>query len=168
MDWEAVINQHGAALVLYARQWTSSHADAEEVVQDGILKLWRSGKMDNLPEDLIAPWMYKTVKRTALDRWRSARRRQQRETLAGETLYEPIVGLNGNLEREERRQAIETALNALPPEQREVLVMKIWSELTFKQIGEALGISLNTAASRYRYALAALKRALAPEVSYAG
>ena len=52
------------------------------------------------------------------------------------------------------------SINRLPHEQREVLVMKIWNELTFAEIGEALGISQNTAASRYRYALAALKEDL--------
>jgi len=48
----------------------------------------------------------------------------------------------------------------LPHDQREVLVMKIWNELTFGEIGAALGISQNTAASRYRYALAALKKSV--------
>jgi len=48
----------------------------------------------------------------------------------------------------------------LPNEQREVLVMKIWNELTFAEIASALEISQNTAASRYRYALAALKKNL--------
>jgi RNA polymerase sigma-70 factor (ECF subfamily) len=41
--------------------------------------------------------------------------------------------------------------------------MKIWNDLTFAEIGEALGISQNTAASRYRYALAALKKDLLPQ-----
>ncbi len=54
------------------------------------------------------------------------------------------------------------ALESLPREQREVLVMKIWNELTFAEIAQALEISQNTAASRYRYALGALKKTLAP------
>ncbi|MEJ1974466.1 MAG: sigma-70 family RNA polymerase sigma factor [Lacunisphaera sp.] len=63
-------------------------------------------------------------------------------------------------EGDERRQEIEVALQRLPDEQREVLVLKIWQELTFEQIGEVLGISPNTAASRYRYALTALRAQL--------
>ncbi len=47
-------------------------------------------------------------------------------------------------------------------EQREVLVMKIWNDLTFAEIASALEISQNTAASRYRYALANLKKNLPP------
>ena len=50
----------------------------------------------------------------------------------------------------------------MPNEQREVVVMKIWNELTFADIGTVLGISQNTAASRYRYALGALRKNFAP------
>ena len=48
-------------------------------------------------------------------------------------------------------------LAALTDDQREVTVLHIWAELTFQQIGEVLRISPNTAASRYRYALAKLR-----------
>ena len=60
----------------------------------------------------------------------------------------------------ERAHAIEIALGCLPAEQREVLVLKIWGELTFEEIARQLGVPPNTAASRYRYALAALRREL--------
>jgi RNA polymerase sigma-70 factor (ECF subfamily) len=56
------------------------------------------------------------------------------------------------------QRALAAAIDLLPVEQREVLVMKIWNELTFAEIASALAISQNTAASRYRYALAALKK----------
>ena len=61
-----------------------------------------------------------------------------------------------------QRQLV-AALDHLPRDQREVLVMKIWNELTFAEIAEALGISQNTAASRYRYGLAALKKTYQPQ-----
>jgi RNA polymerase sigma-70 factor (ECF subfamily) len=54
-------------------------------------------------------------------------------------------------------------VGSLPHDQREVLVLKIWNELTFNEIAGALGISQNTAASRYRYALANLKKSLQPQ-----
>jgi len=61
---------------------------------------------------------------------------------------------------DESQRALVAALDLLPRKQREVLVMKIWNELTFAEIASALEISQNTAASRYRYALAALKKNL--------
>lgn len=64
------------------------------------------------------------------------------------------------MESDERHQAIEKALREVSAEQREVLVLKIWGELTFEQIAAELEISPNTAASRYRYALVALRQKL--------
>jgi len=52
------------------------------------------------------------------------------------------------------------ALFILPDDQRKVVVLHVWAELTFSQIAEILDISANTAASRYRYALAKLREAM--------
>ena len=59
---------------------------------------------------------------------------------------------------DEEAQALETALQKLPPEQREVVVMKIWGGLKFEEIANEFNISQNTAASRYRYALEGLRK----------
>ena len=63
---------------------------------------------------------------------------------------------------DEWQRELAAAVERLSRDQREVLVMKIWNELTFAEIAETLGISQNTAASRYRYALGALKKILRP------
>ena len=57
--------------------------------------------------------------------------------------------------------AVQTALDRLPPTQAEVVVLKVWERLTFAEIGQLLGVSTHTAASRYRYALDKLARSLA-------
>ncbi|HUS80070.1 MAG TPA: sigma-70 family RNA polymerase sigma factor [Armatimonadota bacterium] len=59
--------------------------------------------------------------------------------------------------------AVRDALGRLPVQQREVVVLKVWHGLTFDEIGRALGISPNTAASRYRYAIQKLRRELGDE-----
>jgi len=64
----------------------------------------------------------------------------------------------------ERREAVEAALRRLPDEQRDVVVLKIWGGLTFQQVAGILDIPSNTAASRYRYALEALRAWLPEEV----
>ena len=105
--------------------------------------------------------LYATVRSTALDRIRRDSRRARRER-------EAIADLEQSVEPEfrtedESQRALAMAMERLPNEQREVLVMKIWNELSFAEIGQALGISQNTAASRYRYALRALKKDLLPQ-----
>jgi RNA polymerase sigma-70 factor (ECF subfamily) len=52
------------------------------------------------------------------------------------------------------------ALQALPEDQRQVVVLHVWGELTLSQVAEVIGISANTAASRYRYALTKLRDAM--------
>ena len=61
-------------------------------------------------------------------------------------------------------EALAAAVAALPIEQREVIALKIDGDLTFAEIAAVIGISANTAASRYRYALEKLRAALAKEI----
>jgi len=69
----------------------------------------------------------------------------------------PGPTLGGAEDPRERGSRLERALAALPREQREVVALKIDGGLTFAQVAEVLGISPNTAASRYRYALGRLR-----------
>ena len=158
--WKDWIETHGPRLLLCARQWTRSLADAEDVLQEAFVRYWRHQR--HLPGDPQA-LIITSIRRAALDLARRDDRRLAREVRADggledcEMLFEKLPG-----EGDERRQEIETALLRLPDEQREVLVLKIWRERTFEQIGELLDIPANTAASRYRYALNALRKQLEP------
>jgi RNA polymerase sigma-70 factor (ECF subfamily) len=158
--WQHWIEAHGPRLLLCARQWTRSLADAEDVLQEAFVRYWRHQR--HLPGDPQA-LIVTSIRRAALDLARREDRRLAREEKADgglpdrEPVFQKLPG-----EGDERRQEIEVALQRLPAEQREVLVLKIWQELTFEQIGEALEIPPNTAASRYRYALIALRKQLEP------
>ncbi len=159
-SWQHWIEAHGPRLLLCARQWTRSLADAEDVLQEAFVRYWRNQR--HLPGDPQA-LLITSIRRAALDLARREDRRTAREERADggleerESLFQQLPG-----EGDERRQEIEAALRRLPAEQREVLVLKIWQEFTFEQIGDALGIPPNTAASRYRYALIALRKQLEP------
>lgn len=158
--WKSWLEAHGPKLLLCARQWTRSLADAEDVVQEAFVRYWRHQR--HLPGDPQA-LLITSIRRAALDHARRQARRVAREEKADggleerECTFEPQPG-----EDAERREEIEAALERLPAVQREVLVLKIWNGLTFEQIGETLEIPANTAASRYRYALAALRKELKP------
>jgi RNA polymerase sigma-70 factor (ECF subfamily) len=143
--------------VLLARQYVPSRADAEDVVQEAFVRFWKSRNRVAEP----TAYLFASVKHCAIDWQRRRGRRTRREEAAAQPEREPLFA--GPLEQCERRAAIEAALAELPVPQREVLVLKIWGDLTFPQIAEALAISANTAASRYRYALARLHEQLAEE-----
>jgi len=159
-DWTAWLDAHGPALVLFARQWVPGRADAEDVVQEAFLRFWRSRQRATDP----AAYLFACVRRCGLEWLRGESRRSRREQRAARDERSDSALLVGPIEQEERRLAIEAALGQLPAEQREVVVLKIWGELRFPQIANALEIPVNTAASRYRYALARLRATLSEGV----
>jgi RNA polymerase sigma-70 factor, ECF subfamily len=159
-DWTAWLDQRGAAMVLFARQLMFDRQEAEDAVQEAFVRFWRSR---HHVADPVA-YLYTCIRRCALESQRKARRRARREEKAARPEGQPNdVLFFCPLEQDERRQAVEAALQRLPETQREVLVLRIWGELSFPQMAETLSISANTAASRYRYALSKLRESLAQE-----
>jgi len=150
-NWKVCFAELGPGLVLFARQFVRSVADAEDIVQDAFVRFWK--KEHSIENRAL---LFATVRSVALDLLRRDARRARREANAAlevEQSTQPQFDFDDDSQRE-----LAAAVDRLPVEQREVLVMKIWNELTFAEIGDALAISQNTAASRYRYALASLKK----------
>jgi RNA polymerase sigma-70 factor (ECF subfamily) len=161
--WTVWLDKHGAALVAYARQWSNNHADAEDIVQEAFVRFWRSHNNVRNP----AAYLFASVKRGAVDWHRKAQRRARREKdLAQQhARTEQTIFNTTPAEHAETQAAIEAAIQRLPLPQREVLILKIWGELTFDQVAEVTEVPSNTASSRYRYALDALRKDLGRERS---
>lgn len=164
MDWAGIVEQLGDRLLLYARRWAPDEATATDILQEAFLRVWRTNAKHPIPEADMPARCHAAVRRAALDYLRSSRRRGNREAKGGEWLYEAgSPSLQTDLERDEEREALERAMNTLPKEQREVLTLRIWGELTFAEIAATVEESPNTVASRYRLALAALRKRFSPE-----
>ena len=155
--WRTCYAQVAPKLLLFARQWVASVADAEDVVQTAFVKFWRH-RPDAEPEHY--PLLYSTVRSCALDLIRTDSRRGRREQVVATDPDEPFF--DATIEQHEKSELISAALKHLPESQREVLVLRIWGELSFAEIATTLGDSINTVASRYRYALDGLGRILKP------
>src|SRR4029077_18043218 len=97
---------------------------------------------------------YRAVRNAALN----ARRNGQRDA--------PLDSNSSVFERRDGNReaalALQRALAELPEEQREAVVMRVWSGMTLEEVAAATGASLNTVASRYRYALEKLRERLRP------
>jgi RNA polymerase sigma-70 factor, ECF subfamily len=148
-EWRDWLRENGGRLLLYARQQTRSESDAEDVLQDAVVESWQ--RAGGVPQDAL---VFATIRRRAIDLARSTDRRAAREEVHGEP---ETPHFSSDVEQRETQRLLENAVNALPPNYREVVSLKVWGGLTFAQIAETTGVPLNTAASRYRYALDELR-----------
>ena len=166
-DWRTCFQRLGPRLLIFARQWLPSIADAEDAVQEAFIRFWRKHRGFQASNQGL---LFAAVRSAALDHLRRESRRMRREQAAffdgaatlgletGGSLFESAAQESP----QDQAHLLEGAVRQLPPEQREVLTLKVWGELTFAEIATALSISQNTAASRYRYALSALRKLLQP------
>lgn len=106
-----------------------------------------------LPEGPRA-YLFKAVRNAALNQRRSAVR--WAEPADKDEWFEPTS------HGPEAAIALQDALKALPDEQREVVTLRIWGEMTLEEVAEIVGAPLNTIASRYRYALGKLREKMQP------
>ena len=152
LNWPAWLDEHSPKLLLFARTQTRSEPDAEDLLQEAIVEA--ACKSGGTPPDL--PLVYATLRRRAIDLARRTDRRSAREEAVMKTFES--CWFDDCVEQQEKARLIDRAMKRMPEKFREVVMLKIWSELTFAQIAETLNIPLNTAASRYRYGLETLRR----------
>ncbi len=166
-EWEAWLKTNGPRLLLFAKQQTRTHEDAEDVMQDALVRLYEKlhGGSFYGGMDAWLPYLYTSIRRIAIDLSRRDDRRRRREDSASVEADEEQMDFHpwfdSDSAGDEVRRQLEAGLKTLPPKFAEVIVMKIWGERTFAEIGATLDISQNTAASRYRYGLEALRNHLA-------
>lgn len=143
-------------LLRFSLLLTRNAADAEDAIQAALLRVAR--KPEHLA-DAESPWAYflRIVRNESITIIR-----QRRPTSPLVDATQVSVWDHSLLERTDSEDRIQKALSRLPQEQAEVIVLKIWEEMTFLQISEVLGQSPNTVASRYRYAIQKLEQILSP------
>jgi RNA polymerase sigma-70 factor (ECF subfamily) len=150
VEVERLYREHGAALLLFAISISRDRGRAQDAVHQVFLRMLEHRKLREVVD--VKAYLFASVRNAILnDHKASQRNAALDEQSAWFDPPERDYPAESNLRR---------ALDSLPDDQREVLVLHIWGELTFLQTAEVLGISSNTAASRYRYALANLREAM--------
>lgn len=157
--WKQWLAENGPRLLLFARGWSQCREDAEDLVQEAILRMWHhQAEKGGSPPDL--PLVFSTIRFCGLNLHRSEKRRRKREEAIIYLNDFQDVWLDPVLEDDEEALVLRSAVQNLSQKLREVVIMKFWGGLTFQQIAETLAISPNTAASRYRYAMEQLAHEL--------
>lgn len=147
--------------------------DAQDAAQEAFLNAWRA-----LPsfkgESSFSTWVYRLTSNACIDHLRRRKRRRELEAASltgedGESDWEPADHQSDPALQTERRmakEAVEEGLRALPDHQREILVMRELSGLSYQEIGAALDLDLGTVKSRIARARLALKKILTAEGNF--
>ncbi|MBX3451421.1 MAG: sigma-70 family RNA polymerase sigma factor [Planctomycetaceae bacterium] len=147
----------GPRLYRFALAICRNPHDAEDALQQAVVRIAQ------YPESVAQatqPWAYcLTIVRNEV--LRVARKRPLTVVVA-ESARQVEAGAYSEISAEETSGQVRAALETLPPSQAEVVVLKIWEQMTFGEIAEVLGESPNTVASRYRYAMEKLESRLKP------
>lgn len=155
--WNELVREHQSGLLRYARQLLGGDASlAEDVVQEAFCALFRRSD-DEPPIESVSAWLYRVTRNRALDVIRKESRMKQREGEAA--IAEPILP-EATLEEAERDREISRALSQLDPRMREVLVLKIQGNRSYREIAEILELSLASVSRLVHQGLAHVARGL--------
>jgi len=165
-----LVRRHENALLRHARALLADWRGGEDVVQEAFLRL--AQKPPRIPDDvlgdpraegaLLAGWLHQVTRNLCMDTLRSeSRRRQREEALA--VPDETHGGLDG-VEADDTRAAVERGLTRLPEDQREVLVLRLFGDRSYKEIAEITGKKVGTIGWLISVGLKALSNELAPLV----
>jgi RNA polymerase sigma-70 factor (ECF subfamily) len=146
-------DRHGRALLAYARSFVVDVAAAEDVLHQVFLQLVKG---NTTVPDVPLAYLYRAVRNTALNSRRNGQHAVAQDGLCQLPLFEHREG------KQEEAIALHAALFELPEEQREIVILRIWSGMTLEEAANLIGVPLSTAASRYRYALEKLRERLKP------
>ena len=153
----ALHDRHARAALSLARRLSAAgggHDDAEDLVQAAFLGVWRSAGTYRAERASVRTWLLSAVRNAAVDGFRSGakhRRAQERAVATAET-SQPCDAFAG-VWRGAVRERLVTALEALPPEQHEVVRLAYLSEHTQSETSDLLGVPLGTVKGRARLGL---------------
>jgi len=162
---ERAYRERRSGFLAWARRHAPDEETADEALQDAFVRAVASGNAFSVVEDAAA-WIFATLRNRLIDLWRgeSTRRKAGAVGLPRETLEEIAVtaGLDPQAEllQDELAEALETAMAALPAEQREVLLAQTVEGSTFRELALKTGISIDTLMARKRRAVQKLAAAL--------
>jgi RNA polymerase sigma-70 factor (ECF subfamily) len=158
--FRVLVDRHMPSLILLARRLLRDEAEAEDIAQEALLRLWRQGAALDVGPAGIAPWLKRVVSNLAIDRLRV----RGRFDVTDEPPEQPQpAGQLRSLEQRELSTRVEAALRGLPDRQRLALTMFHYEGLSMQEVGGMMGASAEAIESLLARARRTLKVALASE-----
>lgn len=160
-----VVDRHSGPLMRLVRRFVGSHEDAEEIVQEALLRAYADRLRRARSRSELAASVYRIAKNLSIDH---LRRKRLHLAARSELVCRPdfrVERPEDILELEALRAAVRKAVDELPPAYRKVITLRFGFGLTYRAMSRAIGVRLPTVEARLHRAKAALRRALAGWVS---
>lgn len=133
-----LVDRHLGSIVTLARRMLKDEAEADDIAQEALLRLWRAGETLDLGPQGVRPWLRRVTSNLCLDRIRSARRTVVTDEVP--EVAEPPAQAT-SLEEQDLARRVGEAMNALPERQRRALTLFHHEGLSQAEVGEVLGVS---------------------------
>lgn len=160
---KSLITRHEKKVFSYIMLSVKSRELAEDIFQDTFIKVINTIRSGNYKEEgKFIQWVMRIANNLKIDYFRKVQRMPAFETNGEFDIFDVIYGTEPSAEQKIITEQIYTELRSLiqllPDEQREVLEMRIYQDISFKDIAEITDVSINTALGRMRYALINLRK----------
>lgn len=160
---EILINRHNQKIISFIYSKVLDRDVAEDIFQDTFIKVIKTLKRGSYSEEgKFLPWVMRIAHNLIIDHFRKNKRMPKFEGSDDFNIFSVIKDEKMNIEKQMIKDQIDSDLSflidELPDDQREVLIMRIYKDMSFKEIAENTGVSINTALGRMRYALINLRK----------
>src|SRR6266851_2470131 len=155
-------------LVFYLALQSLERPAAEELVQEVFLTIWRGAAAFDPEQGSFRPWLLRLAHWRILNELRRRHRRPlvQRNVDDEDELFQQVLDREPGPEerafQQEHRRIVDSAMESLPPKQREAVALAFLEDMTHEQVARALDVPLGTAKTRIRSGLQSLRMVLAP------
>ena len=158
-----LINRHQKKVFSYILMSVRNRELAEDIFQDTFIKVINTLKSENYKEEgKFLQWVMRIANNLKIDYYRKVQRMPVFESNSDFNIFDVLNGTDPSIEQkiitEQIYSDVKNLVQYLPEEQREVLEMRIYDDVSFKDIADITGVSINTALGRMRYALINLRK----------
>lgn len=160
-----LINRHQSKIYGFIYSKISDRDLSDDVFQDTFIKVIKTLKSNSYNEEgKFLPWVMRIAHNLIIDHFRRNKKmpmfRETEEFSIFSIMSDNSSTIENQMITEQVEKDLKKLIEELPNDQKEVLVMRIYQDLSFKEISELTGVSINTALGRMRYALMNLRKVI--------
>ncbi|UQD56420.1 RNA polymerase sigma factor [Flavobacterium sp. K5-23] len=162
---ETLIKRHESRIYGFIYSKISDRDISNDIFQDTFIKVIRTLKSNSYNEEgKFLPWVMRISHNLIIDHFRKCKKmplfRETEEFSIFSIMSDDSLTIENKLITEQVESDVRRLIEELPADQKEVLIMRMYQDMSFKEISECTGVSINTALGRMRYALLNLRKVI--------